>query len=271
VDKIGDNSIRFILEELFRETLVSGLSDHLASENDMKSRFKRKKREIENKYEQILLKLQKENLSTENYQLQREEHMNLFRQQIQLLEDDQRQVQILFIQAYKEHLKTHVSNFSAIGTLVKVTLLKNNQLYMGKDNQYLTKQLRLEDKLEELLPCIEELVQLQQDKVNKYGDIILFTCISPLENQSSQSVLQKLTADDPLIDDHLTVSKNCRAILEHKILPGTLIIVHGDILLESEVPKQCIIETFLNYPNREHIVDYFECTQCLRNGQSLRC
>jgi hypothetical protein len=48
------------------------------------------------------------------------------------------------------------------------------------------------------------------------------------------------------------------------------VIIHGDILLESEIPKQCFIQVYNEHPNQEHLVDYFECTSCLRNGQPIR-
>ncbi len=47
-------------------------------------------------------------------------------------------------------------------------------------------------------------------------------------------------------------------------------IIHGDVLLESEVPRQCFIQVFNEHPNQEHLVDYFECKACVRNGQPLR-
>lgn len=48
-------------------------------------------------------------------------------------------------------------------------------------------------------------------------------------------------------------------------------VIHGDILLESEVPKQCFIQVYNENPGKTHLVDYFECKTCLRNGSPLRC
>ena len=87
-----------------------------------------------------------------------------------------------------------------------------------------------------LLPALDELVPLYNDKVAKLGDTILFTCIkyenidieslkksfafSAFDDLSEQSVIKRLkrmdTDDDT--DDLLTVSRNCRPILEHKLV-----------------------------------------------------
>jgi hypothetical protein len=89
--------------------------------------------------------------------------------------------------------------------------------------------------MEALLPALEELVQINNDKIAKLGDTIFFTCIkyekidlfqlilfdifSPFEDTSEEIVIQRLRKmnenDD---DDLLTVSKNCRPILEHKLV-----------------------------------------------------
>ncbi len=47
-------------------------------------------------------------------------------------------------------------------------------------------------------------------------------------------------------------------------------VIHGDILLESEVPKQCFIQVYNEHPEQEHFVDYFECEVCLRDGKPIR-
>ncbi len=44
------------------------------------------------------------------------------------------------------HLNEHVSNFGAVSTQVRVTLWKDNRLYMNKDKQYLLKLMRPEDR-----------------------------------------------------------------------------------------------------------------------------
>jgi hypothetical protein len=91
--------------------------------------------------------------------------------------------------------------------------------------------------MEILLPALDELVQLYDDKVSKLGDTILFTCIkyesiniefsfftkilisSTFDDLSEKSVikrLKKMDTDDD--DDLLTVSRNCRPLLEHKLV-----------------------------------------------------
>ena len=47
-------------------------------------------------------------------------------------------------------------------------------------------------------------------------------------------------------------------------------VIHGDVLLESEVPRQCFIQVYHEHPNQEHLVDYFQCPTCIRNGQPMR-
>jgi hypothetical protein len=44
------------------------------------------------------------------------------------------------------HLNEHVSNFDAVSTQVRVTLWKEDRLYMNKDKQYLLKLMRPEDR-----------------------------------------------------------------------------------------------------------------------------
>ena len=43
------------------------------------------------------------------------------------------------------HLQEHVSNFGAVSTQVRVTLWKEESFYMNKDKQYLVKLMRPED------------------------------------------------------------------------------------------------------------------------------
>ena len=79
MNQIGDNSIRTILEELFRgkyliinhlfcfelqilDTLVTSLANHLTSENDMSCRYKRKKVNIEQAFNQAVVELQEKKL-----------------------------------------------------------------------------------------------------------------------------------------------------------------------------------------------------------------
>jgi len=201
-----------------------------------------------------------------------EEKTAQYRQEINALDDEIRNVQILFIEAYKNHLNEHVSNFGAVSTQVRVTLWKEDRLYMTKDKQYLLKLMRPEDRMEVLLPAIDELVQLYNDKISKFGDMILFTCISSFDNLSEESIIKRLKKMDTDDDDDnlLTVSRNCRPILEHKLTRGTLVVIHGNVILESEVPKQCFIQVYNEHPEQEHLVDYFECKICLRGGQPLR-
>ncbi|CAF4415222.1 unnamed protein product, partial [Adineta steineri] len=65
VNQIGDNSVRTILEELFRDTLVTSLANHLTSENDMRSRYKRKKADIEQTFNRAIVELQEKKLPKE--------------------------------------------------------------------------------------------------------------------------------------------------------------------------------------------------------------
>ncbi|CAF4714585.1 unnamed protein product [Rotaria sp. Silwood2] len=273
VTQIGDNSVRTILEELFRDTLVTSLANHLTSENDMRSRYKRKKGEIESAYNQALVELQERKLPKEQYKRELDEKTAQFRQEINSLDEEIRNVQILFIQAYKNHLEEHVSNFGAVSTQVRVTLWKGDDLYTNKDKQFPIKLMRPEDRMEVLLPVLDELVELRNDKIANLGNTIFFTCINPFEDLSAQSVIRRLTKMDTDDNDDtmLTVSRNCRPVLEHKLLRGTLVVIHGEIMLDSEVPKQCFIQVYNEHPQQEHLVDYFECKQCLRNGQPLRC
>ncbi|CAF1281855.1 unnamed protein product [Adineta steineri] len=275
VNQIGDNSVRTILEELFRDTLVTSLANHLTSENDMRSRYKRKKADIEQTFNRAIVELQEKKLPKEQYKRELEEKTDQFRQEINGLDEEIRNVQILFIEAYKNHLIEHVSNFGAVSTQVRVTLWKDDHLYMNRDGQYLLKLMRPEDQMTELLSALDELLTLKSDKISKLGDVVFFTCINPFNDLSEQAVIRQLRRmdtddDDDNNNDLLTVSRNCRPILEHKLLRGTLVVIHGDILLESEVPKQCFIQTYNENPNQEHLVDYFECKQCVRNGQPLR-
>ncbi|CAF4272216.1 unnamed protein product, partial [Rotaria sp. Silwood2] len=272
VTQIGDNSVRTILEELFRDTLVTSLANHLTSENDMRSRYKRKKGEIESAYNQALVELQERKLPKEQYKRELDEKTAQFRQEINSLDEEIRNVQILFIQAYKNHLEEHVSNFGAVSTQVRVTLWKGDDLYTNKDKQFPIKLMRPEDRMEVLLPVLDELVELRNDKIANLGNTIFFTCINPFEDLSAQSVIRRLTKMDTDDNDDtmLTVSRNCRPVLEHKLLRGTLVVIHGEIMLDSEVPKQCFIQVYNEHPQQEHLVDYFECKQCLRNGQPLR-
>jgi hypothetical protein len=95
------------------------------------------------------------------YKRQLDERTAHFRQAIKALDEEIRNVQILFIQAYKRyertftfkgpfvsssHLNEHVSNFAAVSTQVRVTLWKDNKLLMNKDRQFLVKLLRPEDR-----------------------------------------------------------------------------------------------------------------------------
>ncbi|UJR37805.1 hypothetical protein I4U23_030495 [Adineta vaga] len=274
VNQIGDNSIRTILEELFRDTLVTSLASHLTSENDMNCRYKRKKAGIEQAFNQAVVELQQKKLPKDQYKKELDEKTAQFQQEIKALDEEIRNVQILFIEAYKNHLNEHVSNFGAVATQVRVTLWKEDHLYMNKDKQYLLKLMRPEDPMRVLLPALDELVQLKSDAIAKFGDTILFTCISSFDDLSEQAVIRRLrrmeVADDDDDDSLLTVSQNCRPILEHKLLRGTLVVVHGDILLESEVPKKCFIQMYNEHPEQEHLVDYFQCTDCVRDGKPLR-
>ncbi|CAF0991572.1 unnamed protein product [Rotaria sp. Silwood1] len=274
VTQIGDSSVRTILEELFRDTLVTSLANHLTSENDMRSRYKRKKHDIESAYNRAIVELQEKKLSKEQYKKELDEKTAQFHQEINALDEEIRNVQILFIQAYKNHLAQHISNFGAVSTQVRVTLWKEDRLYTDKDKQFPIRLMRPEDRMEVLLPVLDELVQLNNDKISKLGDTILFTCINPFEDLSEQSVIRRLrkmdTDDDDDDNSVVTVSRNCRPILEHKLLRGTLVVIHGDVILDSEVPKQCFIQVYYENPGKEHLVDFFECKQCLRNGQPLR-
>jgi len=93
--------------------------------------------------------------------------------------------------------------------------------------------------MEILLPALDELVQLHTDKIAKFGDMILFTCIkyeknkypfffvsnfifSSFDDLSEQSIIKRLrkmdTDDDDDNNNLLTVSRNCRPILEHKLV-----------------------------------------------------
>jgi hypothetical protein len=65
VNQIGDTSVRAILEELFRDTLVTSLANHLTSENDMRSRYKRKKTDIEEAFNRTVIQLQEQKLPKE--------------------------------------------------------------------------------------------------------------------------------------------------------------------------------------------------------------
>lgn len=277
VNKIGDNSIRATLEELFRDTLVSSLANHLTSENDMRIRYKRKKNEIEQAFNQTITELQAQKLSQDQYKRELEKRTNEFHQKIKALDEEIRNVQILFLQAYKSHLTEHISNFGAVSTQIHVTLWKEDRLYKTKDKQYPVKLMRPEDRMDSLLPLLNEIVEANNDKIAKYGDMILYTCIDTFENEGEQDIIRRLeqmnTGDDDDIDDNnglLTVSSQCRPILEHKLTRGTLVVVHGDVVLESEVPKKCFIQVYNENPNIEHRVDYFQCPKCVRSGQPLK-
>ncbi len=50
------------------------------------------------------------------------------------------------IKIFVSHLNEHVSNFGAVSTQVRVTLWKEDRLYMNKDKQYLLKLMRPEDR-----------------------------------------------------------------------------------------------------------------------------
>ncbi|CAF1152309.1 unnamed protein product [Adineta ricciae] len=274
VNQIGNTSIRTILEELFRDTLVTSLANHLTSENDMNSRYKRKKMDIEQAFNRAVVELQEKRLPKDEYKKELDEKTEQFKREINALDEEIHNVQILFIEAYKNHLNEHISNFGAVSTQVRVTLWKEDFLYKNKDKQYAVKLMRPEDSMEVLLPVLHELVQLKSDSIAKLGNMIMFTCINPLDDLSEQAVIRRLqrmeTEGDDDDNDLLTVSTNCRPILEHKLLRGTLVVIHGDVVLESEVPKTCFRQVYQEHPNQAHQVDYFQCYTCLTDGKPLR-
>ncbi|CAF3363390.1 unnamed protein product [Rotaria socialis] len=277
VTQIGDNSVRTILEELFRDTLVTSLANHLTSENDMRSRYKRKKSDIEAAYNRAVVRLQEKKSTKEEYKNNLDELTIKFKDDIKKLDEEIRNVQVLFIQAYKNHLNEHVSNFGAVSTQVRVTLWKEDHFFKNKDNQYPIILMRPEDRMEILLQALDELILLNNDKVVKTDGVVLFTCINSLDDLSEQSVIKRLKRmdieDDDDDDDNnslLTVSRNCRPILEHKLLRGTLVVIHGEVVLESEIPKKCFKQIYHEDPHQKHLVDYFQCQQCGKDGKPLR-
>ncbi|CAM4895611.1 unnamed protein product [Rotaria socialis] len=277
VTQIGDNSVRTILEELFRDTLVTSLANHLTSENDMRSRYKRKKSDIEAAYNRAVVRLQEKKSTKEEYKNNLDELTIKFKDDIKKLDEEIRNVQVLFIQAYKNHLNEHVSNFGAVSTQVRVTLWKEDHFFKNKDNQYPIILMRPEDRMEILLQALDELILLNNDKVVKTDGVVLFTCINSLDDLSEQSVIKRLKRmdieDDDDDDDNnslLTVSRNCRPILEHKLLRGTLVVIHGEVVLESEIPKKCFKQIYHEDPHQKHLVDYFQCPQCGKDGKPLR-
>lgn len=94
------------------------MANHLTSENDMRSRYKRKKAEIEAEYNRLVVELQKQKLSKEGkikhyeflwlimfyleYKRELDRKTAEFNQKIKALDEEIRNVQILFIQAYKK-------------------------------------------------------------------------------------------------------------------------------------------------------------------------
>ena len=92
--------------------------------------------------------------------------------------------------------------------------------------------------MEALLTTLDELALLANDKLSKVGEMVLFSCIryrrvssgrsiterffSPFEDQSEQAVVERLKKMNESIDDDaddlLTVSRDCRPILQHKLV-----------------------------------------------------
>lgn len=56
-------SLRQQILKYYLDTLVSSLANHLTSENDMRIRYKRKKNEIEQAFNQTITELQEQKLS----------------------------------------------------------------------------------------------------------------------------------------------------------------------------------------------------------------
>ena len=52
----------------------------------------------------------------------------------------------LIIKISVRHLNEHISNFGAVSTQVRVTLWKEDRLYMTKEKQYVLKLMRPEDR-----------------------------------------------------------------------------------------------------------------------------
>jgi hypothetical protein len=101
------------------DTLVTSLANHLTSENDMRSRYKRKKTDIEQAFNRAVVQLQEQKLPKEGtsrslsrflivphlcveYKKQLDEKTAEFRREIDALDEEIRNVQVLFIEAYKK-------------------------------------------------------------------------------------------------------------------------------------------------------------------------
>lgn len=108
--------------------------------------------------------------------------------------------QIEKFSCFSSHLTEHISNFGAVSTQIRVTLWKEDHLYRTKDKQYPVKLMRPEDRLDyffkktfwiifvfyrislkfsmdSLLPLLHEIADANNDKIAKYGDMILYTCV----------------------------------------------------------------------------------------------
>lgn len=163
----------------------------------------------------------------------------------------------LIAQAYDKHLSEHIPKLSVLPVKVSINIL--------------SKDLRISDVVfastdrtrSRVIAAVEGAMAAGKDKVVKWADDLQFVLFGPFaksRQHETEKTVQEILGNGTTFPDVCVLDSQSMPVLHNSMAPGSEIVIFGEVIFESDLPKQCFSTMYKK--EEDQVVDYFLCQHC---------
>ncbi|KAL4227597.1 hypothetical protein ACF0H5_013039 [Mactra antiquata] len=245
------------VEEVLKKHLKNGLLGHEAYFQNLKKSYQTKMNVLETTTQQEVAELHTHGLSQDEIVLQTQSLMSTLDRQKADLNNEMEKCTKMVADAYDKFLENHIPRLDVLPVKVDIRIAKKNILLSDVTFQPT-------DCLKEVRDTVESLMIKKHNPVHTWDDDVKMFLFGPFAKCCEcemEKVILDYTMSGNLLSDVQLLNDNCMLGLQYGMKPGSVIVIHGSIKLESDLPKKCFVQVYKSVAEIPK-VDYFSCKEC---------
>ncbi|XP_065836834.1 uncharacterized protein [Oscarella lobularis] len=185
-------------------------------------------------------------------------------EKMKLLQERFESCSAMLADSYDKYLGENLKPPSLVPLQVSMTIA-------SKDISMANVQVKPSDSTKELREILQLALESRGEKVVSV-DNADFVLIGPLAKAAGVVIPEWNSEIANEMKDHEDVvflEAGCYPLLQYKMRPGSELCVVGEVVMESDLPKQCFVVSFRK--NTDQTMDYYKCRTCGINWICKNC
>ncbi|KAK3108316.1 hypothetical protein FSP39_005496 [Pinctada imbricata] len=246
-----------VVEMVLKKHLKNSFAAHEQYMREVGDQFQQTFSKLETETQQAIADLPSHGLSQDEIEQQKEDLQHTLSRRRDSLQRELDTCKQLVADAYDRYLKENMPQFSVLPVRVSINLLDKGDII---PNIVLKPAETVGEKIQK---AVEEVMKAKNNPVIKWPDEVRLFMFGPFAKCSPcevKQIISNILNDGTAYPEVYALNHDSRPILEFNMKPNSEIIIYGQIVCESDMPKQCFINTFKK--GGEQKIDYFFCKQC---------